>query len=329
MNQEAVIAQSLRSLQEAGDIAKIISMSHLLPPPSRQKINMDWIQLHPNEFDSQRIQKRLERALTKYGFRFSQGTQHYIDQLGQGFARDSVLLPSHLNAPDIGPDLKRLFFQKDNRFTAIIYIHPSRDLWLYKDTSRFKTRLVQSLTQAGIDPGGYDLTGANLLTGQLKALILQNLKVSLILAASSILVILWFYFRKLRYLFYAILPLVSGLSVLMGMMVLLSIEFNFLNIMVIPMIIGIGIDDGVHFTNTLRYPDDNSSLNGLFQTGRAVVLTSLTTIAGFGSIILSHYPGLKSMGTVAVIGIAGCLLSSIIIMPAIFFHIERNKRQIT
>jgi len=168
-----------------------------------------------------------------------------------------------------------------------------------------------------------------LLTGQLKGLILQNLKVSLILAASSILVILWFYFRKLRYLFYAILPLVSGLSVLMGMMVLLSIEFNFLNIMVIPMIIGIGIDDGVHFTNTLRYPDDNSSLNGLFQTGRAVVLTSLTTIAGFGSIILSHYPGLKSMGTVAVIGIAGCLLSSIIIMPAIFFHIERNKRQIT
>ena len=53
-------------------------------------------------------------------------------------------------------------------------------------------------------------------------------------------------------------------------------------------------------------------------TGRALVLTSLTTLVGFGSITLSHYPGLKSMGYVAVIGISACLLASIIVLPAIF-----------
>ena len=67
--------------------------------------------------------------------------------------------------------------------------------------------------------------------------------------------------------------------------------------MVLPMIIGIGIDDGVHFTNTFRWSDSQGLQKGLFQTSRAVVLTSLTTMVGFGSIALSHYPGLKSMGS--------------------------------
>ncbi|MBU0769188.1 MAG: MMPL family transporter, partial [Proteobacteria bacterium] len=62
----------------------------------------------------------------------------------------------------------------------------------------------------------------------------------------------------------------------------------------------------------------------MFQTGRAVILTSLTTLVGFGSIALSHYPGLRSMGYVAVIGIGACMLASIIVLPAIFSMI-RNK----
>jgi predicted RND superfamily exporter protein len=117
------------------------------------------------------------------------------------------------------------------------------------------------------------------------------------------------------------------MSLLMGFMTLFQVDFNFLNIMVLPMIIGIGIDDGVHFTNTFRHPDFHSPLRGLFQTGRAVVLTSLTTIAGFGSIILSHYPGLKSMGIVAVIGIAGCLFGSIILLPAVFEILDRRIKK--
>jgi len=218
----------------------------------------------------------------------------------------------------VSPILSRLTFQKSNQFTAIIYIHPTVDLWSYGDTIQFKDRLIQNLSQAGVDPASFHLTGTNILTGELKRLILQNLKTSLGLASLCIVVILWIYYRNIRYLFFSVLPLFIGMSILMGLMALFQVDFNFLNIMVIPMIIGIGIDDGVHFTNTFRHPNYHTPLRGLFQTGRAVVLTSLTTIAGFGSIILSHYPGLRSMGIVAVIGIAGCLFGSIILMPAIF-----------
>jgi hypothetical protein len=62
------------------------------------------------------------------------------------------------------------------------------------------------------------------------------------------------------------------------------------------------------------------------RTGRAVVLTSLTTMAGFGTLVLSHYPGLRSMGYVAVIGISACLMASIIILPALYTLILKWKK---
>ena len=324
MNKEAQIVEALAALKQQGEIAKIVSLSQLVPPPQRQHKNIAWIKAHPNEFDPSRIRQSFERSMIENGFRFSPQAENYIDQLTQGLTQDSVLLPSQLHSSAIGPIVKRLGFQKDNQYTAIIYIHPRTDLWLLKDTGRFKNQLVRTLSEAGLGPGDYDLTGANMLTGELKHMILQNLKVSLSLAISGILVVLLLYFRNAKYLIYSLLPLTAGMSISVGIMTIFGIHFNFLNIMVVPMIIGIGIDDGVHFANALRYPEINRTFNGLAQTGRAVVLTSLTTIAGFGSIILSHYPGLQSMGAVAVIGIAACLLSSIILMPAIAFLQKKN-----
>ena len=109
-------------------------------------------------------------------------------------------------------------------------------------------------------------------------------------------------------------------------MPVLGLHFNFINLIVIPMIVGIGIDDGVHFTNTYFKSDHLNVSESMFQTGRAVILTSLTTLVGFGSIALSHYPGLRSMGYVAVIGISACMFASIIVLPAIFpIMIDKNK----
>ncbi|MFC1875668.1 RND family transporter [Thermodesulfobacteriota bacterium] len=324
MNREASMVQSLQPMLEQGYISKITSTSRFLLSPVMQRRNIAWMQSHPKAFDLDRIRKNFESSLKKYGFRTSGLYDRYVEQLGEGFSSRSVLLPSHLRTSSLSPILNRLIFQKNNQFTAIIYIHPSVDLWSYEDTIRFKDRIIQNLSQADVEPASFHLTGANILTGELKRLILQNLKTSLVLASLCIVVILWVYYRNISHLFFSVLPLFIGMSMLIGFMTLFQVDFNFLNIMVLPMIIGIGIDDGVHFTNTFRHPDFHSPLRGWFQTGRAVVLTSLTTIAGFGSIILSHYPGLKSMGIVAVIGIAGCLLGSIILMPAIFEI--RNRR---
>jgi predicted RND superfamily exporter protein len=110
-------------------------------------------------------------------------------------------------------------------------------------------------------------------------------------------------------------------------MVIFNLDFNFLNCIVLPMIIGIGIDDGVHLANTFHHSNNAHILEGVSHTSRAVVLTSLTTLVGFGSIALSHYPGLRSMGYVACIGISTCLFASIIVLPALFSVISSRPRK--
>ena len=140
--------------------------------------------------------------------------------------------------------------QKDKTYRTITYISPNKDLWSRADTSRFKAMIVAKLDEKGIGQNRYLLTGPNLLTGDLKTLIVANLKSSLWLAGISIVAVLIIYYRNLKLVFFSMLPLMIGLASLAGIMTLLGLEFNFINLIVIPMIVGIGIDDGVHYTNT-------------------------------------------------------------------------------
>jgi predicted RND superfamily exporter protein len=221
--------------------------------------------------------------------------------------------------------MKFFVFEKGGRFKAVTYIVPSKDLWSRADTAKFRGMITRSIEAKGVQRNSFSLTGASLLTGDLKELIIRNLGSSLWLAGLTIIIVLFIYYRSLTPLVFSILPLTIGLAILAGTMVILRCDFNFFNVIVLPMIVGIGIDDGVHFTNTYRQLDHGDMLQPMSRTGRAVVLTSLTTLVGFGSISLSHYPGLKSMGYVAVIGISACLFASVIVLPAIFSIMRKLK----
>ena len=129
---------------------------------------------------------------------------------------------------------------------------------------------------------------------------IQIAKIDGVRAAVAALITIFFLllidFRNLKLSLLTLLPLALSMASLLGIMAVAGIKFDFINIIAIPLLIGIGIDDGVHFTNTYCKSDHINMSEGMFQTGRAVVLTSLTTLVGFGSIALSHYPGLRSMG---------------------------------
>ena len=221
--------------------------------------------------------------------------------------------------------LKPFVYRKGEYFKTVTYIQPSIDLWARTDTDRFKKMIINTLEANRITKDHYDLTGANLLTGDLKDLIISNLESALWLAGLSIVLVLIMYYRSLKFFFLSLLPLIVGLAAMSGIMVVFGLDFNFLNVMVLPMIIGIGIDDGVHLVNTYKRSHPSDLFEALSKTGRAVVLTSLTTLVGFGSITLSHYPGLRSMGYVALIGIVACLFASVIVMPAVFSIIGNQK----
>ena len=110
-----------------------------------------------------------------------------------------------------------------------------------------------------------------------------------------------------------------GIIWMLGAMGWLGLPMNFMNIFVSTMIIGIGVDYGVHMVHRHREFSDKSGARrrgGLVETGKAITLAALSTIVGFGSLSQSHFPGLSSMGKVAILGALSTCIVAITVLPA-------------
>ena len=132
-------------------------------------------------------------------------------------------------------------------------------------------------------------------------------------------------FRSFKYTAIALIPLILGMIWMLGIMYLFGMKLNINNFMALPIIIGIGIDDGVHMLHRYKIEGRNSMDKVTKFTGKAVLLTSLTTIIGFGSVATASHRGLASMGLVLVIGVATCFITSAFLLPAIISLKDKIK----
>jgi len=98
--------------------------------------------------------------------------------------------------------------------------------------------------------------------------------------------------------------------------VLFSLPFNFANVIVLPLLFGLGIAGSIHLVLRDR---DQFGAQGVMTTStpRAVIFSALTTIGSFGSIALSSHPGTSSMGILLTIAIALSLICTLIVLPAL------------
>lgn len=92
------------------------------------------------------------------------------------------------------------------------------------------------------------------------------------------------------------------------------------------MIVGIGIDFGVHFMHRYRIEGRGKIRVVAASTVKAIMLTSLTTMAGFGSLMIAKYRGLGSLGILLTLGVAACFLTTMLILPAILGWMEKRQR---
>lgn len=120
----------------------------------------------------------------------------------------------------------------------------------------------------------------------------------------------------------ALMPPVLGGLLSYGMLAWLGISFNPANLILLPLILGIGVDDGVHVLHDFRSQPEGYRLSP--STMNAIVLTSLTSMIGFGSMMIAAHRGLYSVGLVLVIGVGSCLFVSLVPLPAILTILRRT-----
>jgi predicted RND superfamily exporter protein len=193
--------------------------------------------------------------------------------------------------------------------------YPRRNIW--KDF--FKDRFLVDVTK--IMPHA---TGTPVLMRVLVDTGKRDGATATLLALAVIVCILLVDFRSVTLTVLAVVPLITAAIWTIGMMTVLKWQFNFVNIMATPLILGIGIDDGVHIVHRYLKEGRGSLTRVLASTGKAVLLTSLTTMLGFGSFVFARYQGYAHLGKLLFLGVGLCFVTSVTVLPALIAVAERT-----
>jgi hopanoid biosynthesis associated RND transporter like protein HpnN len=132
-----------------------------------------------------------------------------------------------------------------------------------------------------------------------------------------------FDFRRLSYVFFAALPMGAGLLQMFGLMGFLDIRLNPANMITLPFIIGIGLENGVNIVHDFRRQGPRYRRMSS-ATSVAVMINSLTTMVGFGALMIAQHQGLQSLGRALTIGMACCLFSSLV-LPNLFCVLRQGR----
>jgi len=168
-----------------------------------------------------------------------------------------------------------------------------------------------------------ELTGTPVQLYEYTSLLKSSYQEAALYALTAIAVLVLFHFRSLVALLLALLPVAIGGLWLGGFMGLYQVPFNPANIMTLPLMIGIGVTNGIHILN--RYAEEQQPTILGRSTGKAVLVSGLTTCAGFGSLMLAQHRGIATLGLVMTIGVATCMIAGLVVLPAIL-NLWRNRR---
>jgi len=154
-----------------------------------------------------------------------------------------------------------------------------------------------------VSPGGF--------RAELSAAIDHDFRSFITAALVAVGVLLVILFRRPLPVLAAAVPVVTGLLVMFGVMGGLGISFNLFNVVATILVIGLGIDYGIFMVCRLRDGLDRA-------TDRAVLVSGLTTLAGFGALVLARHPALHSIGVSVLLGIGAALPAALWVIPALF-----------
>jgi len=188
----------------------------------------------------------------------------------------------------------------------LVQVYPKHDVWQRKYQEDF-VREVRTVYP--------ELTGTPVQLYEYTSLLKSSYQQAALYALAAIAVLVLFHFRSVGALLLALLPVMIGAIWLGGFMGYYHVSFNPANIMTLPLVIGIGVTNGIHILN--RYAEEqHPSILGK-STGKAVLVSGLTTCAGFGSLILAQHRGIATLGLVMTIGVATCMIAGLAVLPTI------------
>ncbi len=253
-----------------------------------------------------------------------------------------------LRVQDLPPALRNRFVGINGKF--LLQVYPKDDLWQRANQREFLRELRTALTPNDVTeppaPGHVmpfasvirRLTGGSaepnadqpvrpIITGtpvqlyEYTGLLVNSYVDAAWYSLAAIVLLVFIHFRTLSSVVLALVPVVVGSMWLAGLMGACGIPLNPANIMTLPLVIGIGVTNGIHILN--RFAEERVPGILAKSTGKALLVSGLTAISGFGSLILGKHQGIHSLGLVMATGIATCMIAGLTVLPGVMSLVAR------
>ena len=309
----------LEDLLASGAIAAWASPTCLVPAPLEQAAVLEVLR----SLDPEALVQALRVSLEENGFELAElGT--VVDTFAQAIRPGGIVTPDFLRGLSLGAEIDKLLGQENDTGYALVSVHPAQQLWQAEDQERLTGALEAALRNSGTEG---IVTGLQVLSArQASGLLQEFLRVSAA-ATIAVVVIVVAYFRGAAESALALLPLFLGTLWMMLGCQWLDIPLNFMNVGVLPMVLGTGVDIGVHLAAQCIDEPDGDVEKVVRHAGGSIMLASLTTLASFGTMIWSTSPGLVSVGTMSTLGTVGCLVATLVTLPAaLILYVNRRRR---
>ena len=178
---------------------------------------------------------------------------------------------------------------------------------------------LTALHQIAAGPAGGTLTGLPLLEEQLRTLLGRDLRRISGLSVVAVALLLLVYYRRLRPFLAVLLPLSLSWVLFGAALYLFGLPLHLYNLLSVPLVIGYGIDDHIFLVHRQKAtpPEQRDPAHVLDTTGRAIVLTTLSTMAGFLGLMPAHFAGLRQLGLCGALAVLFCMLAAFLVLPAL------------
>jgi hopanoid biosynthesis associated RND transporter like protein HpnN len=216
------------------------------------------------------------------------------------------LKAEEITRDDLPEDLVEHWVSRDNHYRVTVF--PRENL---NDNAAMR-RFVAAVRTVAPDAIGFPVIYLEAGDAVVKAF-----KQAFVMALIAVTVLLLILLRPKSDAFFVLLPLLLAGGLTGAASVVVGIPFNFANVIALPLLLGIGVDSGIHMVHRMRNAPPASGLMLETSTARAVLYSSLTTICSFGNLAVSPHRGMASMGALLTIGIGFTLLCTLVVLPAL------------
>ncbi len=233
------------------------------------------------------------------------------NQVYNDFVRNFQRLQANLNPKPIGlrdvpPELRRKFISDRGHF--LLQIHPAVDIWDREGALRFITDL------RSVDP---EVTGTPIVTFEAIRFMERSYQEGTVYAVLLVSLVTYLTLRRVRETLLALLPLGLGLLWTCGLMFFFDLKFNMGNVFGLPLILGAAAEYGLNIV--IRYMEGRDHGGPLIarSTVMGVLVSGLSTIVGFGSLMVADHRGIFGLGLLLTLGTATSLVAALIVLPVL------------